>query len=77
MKLTCNICEGKIDVPENTKSGTRITCPHCFAQLGIYKVKGELVVGCALCKEAVFDPTSCGECERRREKRTIIEEGKL
>lgn len=77
MILKCNICEGDIDVPDDTKPGTRITCPHCFSQLGLYKVKSKFVVGCALCKEPVFDPTACGECERRREKKSIIEEGKL
>ncbi|MFH1710609.1 MAG: hypothetical protein ABH860_06075 [bacterium] len=77
MILLCNICEYKIDVPDGTKPRTRITCPNCFAQLGLYKFKGQFVLGCAMCKELTFDPTSCENCDRRREKRSIIEEGKL
>lgn len=77
MILPCNICEYKIDVPDNTKPGARITCPNCFAQLGLYKYKGQFVLGCAICKEPVFDPNVCAMCERNRERKTILEEGKL
>jgi len=77
MKLQCNICETKIEIPANAKHGDRITCPNCFAQLGLYRVKGKLYIGCAICKESVFDPAGCEACERRREKKLIIEEGRL
>ena len=77
MILKCNICETDIDLPDNPKPGHRITCSNCFAQLALYKVKGKYVIGCALCKEPKFDPSNCGDCERRREKKTILEEGRL
>jgi len=77
MMLQCNICEWKIDIPEKAKPGDRITCPNCFAQLGLYKVRGQFVLGCAMCKEPAFDPANCEDCERRREKRSLLEEGKL
>lgn len=77
MILPCNICEFKIDVPEGSKPGARITCPNCYAQLGLYKYKGKLVLGCAMCKESTFNPDRCENCERRREKQAILEEGKL
>jgi hypothetical protein len=77
MKLKCNVCESDIDIPENAKPGTRITCPTCFAQLGLHKFEGKLYLGCALCKDVVFDPKACGECERRREKKSILKEGRL
>ena len=77
MNLPCNICEYKIDVPDGTKPGARFTCPNCFAQLGLYKVRGQFVLGCAICKEAVFDPNACAMCERNRERKAILEEGKL
>jgi ribosomal protein S27E len=77
MKLKCNICENEIEINENTKPGTRITCPNCFAQLAVYKHKGKLVIGCAMCKESIFDPSNCERCERRQEKRELIKEGRL
>ena len=77
MNLLCNICEYKIDIPDGTKSGVRITCPNCFAQLGLYKVRGKFVLGCAICKESVFDPDGCAKCERNRERKALLEEGKL
>jgi len=77
MKLECPVCEVKIELPDNTKPGTRVTCPNCFAQMGLFVHKGTKVLGCALCKEAVFSPDNCEECERRREKKKILEEGAL
>lgn len=77
-KMTCPICENKIELPAGTKIGHRVTCPHCFAQLALYKHKGEEVLACALCKNPTFDPVECGDCERRRDKKkAIIEEGQL
>jgi C4-type Zn-finger protein len=76
--LKCPICEANIEIHEKTKGGERLTCPNCFAQLALYKHRGKLVFGCAYCKELVFDPAACDECERRHErKRQLIEEGKL
>jgi primosomal protein N' len=77
MKLPCNVCETKIEIPDKAKPGLRITCPNCFAQLGLYKIKNDFFLGCAMCKEAVFDPNGCARCERNREKKTILEEGTL
>jgi hypothetical protein len=77
MQLKCHICEEDIDLPANPTSGSRITCPRCFAQLGAYNVKGKWVLGCAMCKVTTFDPMNCGECERKREKQLLLEEGKL
>ncbi|PIS30242.1 hypothetical protein COT42_03445 [Candidatus Saganbacteria bacterium CG08_land_8_20_14_0_20_45_16] len=73
----CPICEGPIDVAENARAGERFTCPHCFAQLALHKHKGGLVLGCVFCKENVFDPMRCGDCERRLEKKRLFEEGRL
>ena len=78
MKMTCPICETKIELPKNTKIGERMTCPTCFAQLALYKHEGKHVLACALCKNPTFDVNECGDCERRKEKkRVLIEEGKL
>jgi primosomal protein N' len=75
--LNCPVCENKIEFPDRTKAGERITCPRCYAQLALYKHKGEWVVGCAFCKEPVFDPALCEECERRHERKKLLEEGRL
>lgn len=78
MKMTCPVCENNIDLPDKAKTGERVTCPTCFAQLALHKIGGRLLLACAICKNPVFDPAECGNCERRREKkRAIIEEGKL
>lgn len=77
MQIQCNVCEFKFEVPNDTKPGARITCPNCFAQLGLYKLQGKLYPGCALCKEPNFDPSKCEDCERRREKKKLYEEGTL
>jgi len=78
LKATCPICEHSFDIPSQTKPHDRITCPNCFAQLALHHHKGQLVLACALCKNPIFDPEECGDCERRREKKkAIIEEGKL
>jgi C4-type Zn-finger protein len=78
IKVQCPICEFKFEIPKVSKIGERVTCPNCFAQLGLHKQKDEYVLGCAFCKELVFDAQNCEECERRHEKRKqIIEEGRL
>lgn len=77
IKLNCPICENAIELPDNPKEKQRVTCPNCFAQLALYKHKGKHVLGCAICKEPLFDPANCGDCERRREKKKILEEGTL
>jgi len=59
------------------RAGDRLTCPGCFAQLGLFLRKGKFEVGCAMCKEPVFDPDACEECERRHEKKKLIEDGQL
>jgi uncharacterized protein YbaR (Trm112 family) len=76
--MACPICEHKIELPDSTKEGARMTCPYCFAQLALYKHKGQDILACALCKNPNFDPEECGDCERRREKKkAIIKEGQL
>ena len=77
MQLKCPICENDIEIPDKTEPGKRITCPTCFAQLGLFKHGGVQILGCAICKDPVFDPESCAQCERRREKKKILEEGRL
>jgi len=77
IKLTCPICENNIELSDSSKAGSRLTCPACFAQLALFKHQGKHVLGCAMCKEPVFDPGNCGDCERRREKKKILEEGRL
>lgn len=76
-KYRCPVCENEVEVPEGVKPSERITCPHCFAQLALHKHHGELVFACAICKEPVFDPDQCADCERRREKKKLLEEGRL
>ncbi|OGC08389.1 hypothetical protein A3F86_02010 [candidate division WOR-1 bacterium RIFCSPLOWO2_12_FULL_45_9] len=73
----CPICENKIDLRHQPQKGERITCQNCYAQLAFYEHKHKIVIGCAICKESIFDPTGCGECERRHEKKRILEEGRL
>ncbi len=75
--MECPICENNIDIAKDAKSGTRITCDNCFAQLALYSHKGKIVLGCAMCKESIFEPENCGNCERRREKKRLLEEGRL
>lgn len=78
IRLNCPVCEHKIELADSVKDGKRITCPNCFAQLGLFKTKKQIILGCAVCKEPVFDPSLCGECERHREKkRAILEKGEL
>jgi len=76
-KLNCPVCENEIEIPKEAKEGKRLTCQNCFAQLALYKYKGEKLLACAFCKEPLFDPEQCEGCERRREKKKIIEEGRL
>jgi DNA-directed RNA polymerase subunit RPC12/RpoP len=73
----CPICETENDISDQTGIGERITCPGCFAQLALHKYKGKRVLACAICKEPVFDPANCDDCERRREKKSLLEEGRL
>ncbi len=76
--LKCPICETDIEILEKPMSGERLTCSNCYAQLALRKIKSKLILGCAYCKEPVFDPVACDECERRHErKRELIEEGRL
>jgi hypothetical protein len=77
MKLTCHICETAFEIPASAKPGDRLTCTNCFAQLGLHKVGGKFYLGCPMCKEEIFTSKACGDCERRREKKTLLEEGKL
>lgn len=77
IKVSCPICESIIQLPEKTKEKERVTCPNCFAQLALFKHKGKPILGCALCQKPVFDPASCGECEVRRERKALLEEGRL
>ncbi|MDD4179491.1 MAG: hypothetical protein PHH14_05530 [Candidatus Margulisbacteria bacterium] len=77
-KLSCPICEAEIELFDNVKDKQRMTCPNCFAQLGLFKHAGSYVLACAICKEPIFDPSNCADCERRHEKKKkIIEEGQL
>ncbi|MFH1683747.1 MAG: hypothetical protein ABIA67_02560 [Candidatus Margulisiibacteriota bacterium] len=73
----CPVCEGPIEIPDSAKIGDRLTCPNCFAQLALYKHKKEQIIGCAICKEAVFNPENCEDCTRREEKKRLLEEGRL
>jgi hypothetical protein len=73
----CPVCESDIEVPDNERKGTRITCHICFAQLALHEHKKKRFLACAVCKEPVFDPANCGECERRRDKKRILKEGQL
>lgn len=77
IKMTCPICENSLDIPDKAKPKDRLTCPHCFAQLALHKHDGKLFLGCAICQEPVFEPANCGDCERRRERKSILEEGRL
>lgn len=73
----CPICENKIELHHHPKNGERITCPNCFSQLAFYEHNHNISIGCAMCKESIFDPSGCGECERRNEKKRLLEEGRL
>ena len=77
MKLKCPICEAEIEIPEKTKEKGRITCANCFSQFLLFKQKGKFLLGCAPCPELVFDPMVCEDCERRRERKKLYEEGEL
>ena len=76
-KHKCPVCENQIELTEGAKEGKRITCPHCFAQLAWHKHKGKFFLACPTCREEIFDPMNCEECERRIEKRKLLEEGRL
>jgi hypothetical protein len=76
-KHKCPVCENPIELTEGAKEGKRVTCPNCFAQLAWHKHKGKFFLACPTCKEAAFDPMNCEECDRRIEKRKLLEEGRL
>ena len=76
-KFSCPVCEFEIELSDKTGEKVRVTCPGCSAQLGLFKQGDKFILGCALCKEPVFDPSNCEECERRREKHKLIEEGRI
>ncbi|MBU0672612.1 MAG: hypothetical protein KJ732_06265 [Candidatus Margulisbacteria bacterium] len=73
----CPVCESKIDVPEQTKLKERLTCPSCFSQLSLQNYKGKNILTCAVCKEPVFDPVNCEDCDRLRDKQKLLDEGRL
>ena len=73
----CPICESNFDVADNTKPGQRLSCPTCSAQLALRKHRGKLVLTCPTCKEEIFDPQNCEECETKREKQRLLNEGRL
>lgn len=77
LKLSCPICEAPVEVPPLVEERTRVTCHNCFAQLAVYRQKDEIILTCAMCKESIFDPENCENCDRRREKKRIFEEGRL
>ena len=56
--LKCIVCEKKFEVPLKTKTGERLTCPNCFAQLTLQIAEGKRVLRCAMCKKDVLE---CGE----------------
>jgi DNA-directed RNA polymerase subunit RPC12/RpoP len=76
-KMRCPICDNEIILPENIKHGDRLTCPHCSAQLALRHHRGKDFLTCPVCKEAIFDPQNCEECETRRGKKRLLEEGRL
>jgi hypothetical protein len=73
----CPICDNRIELPDTAKAKERTTCPTCFAQLALHKVRGKLILGCAICNEPEFDPANCGDCETRREKKKLYTDGEL
>jgi hypothetical protein len=77
MKRKCPVCENPVEIPDGGKAGARATCTNCFAQLAVFKNKIDYFLACAICKEPVFDPANCGDCERRRERKRLLEEGRL
>ncbi|MFA6431951.1 MAG: hypothetical protein WCV91_06215 [Candidatus Margulisiibacteriota bacterium] len=77
MIINCPVCDNPIELPEKPKEKERVTCNFCYTQLAIFKHKGEYILACAVCKDRVFEPGNCGECERRHERKRILEEGKL
>lgn len=73
----CPICENVIELEEKTPIGQRVTCPNCFAQLALRKHKRKMILTCPTCKEEIFDPQNCEECDHRAEKRKLLDEGRL
>ena len=72
IKVFCPICETNIELKEGTKEGKRFSCPTCFAQLGLRKIKGEYKAVCALCKDPQMDCRNCDERERTRVEKDLI-----
>ncbi|MDI6732083.1 MAG: hypothetical protein QME05_05900 [Candidatus Margulisbacteria bacterium] len=77
LNLDCPICETKVEISDSVKAKERVTCPNCFAQLQVYKYKGKNILTCAVCADPIFDPAKCDDCERRRERKVLLEEGRL
>ena len=75
--MNCPICEHQVELPQGAQAGSRFTCGNCFAQLALHRHKGRLVVGCATCKEEIFDPLNCENCDSLRDKKKLLEEGRL
>lgn len=73
----CPICDNSFEIADSTKIGERLSCPNCSAQLALRKFRGKKVLTCPTCKEEIFDPQNCEECETKREKKRLLEEGRL
>lgn len=77
MILKCPICDYEIDLSDDIKPGDRITCPNCFAQLAFHHHRKKTFLACPTCKEEIFDPANCEDCDRRTEKKKLLNEGRL
>jgi hypothetical protein len=73
----CPICDTKLEIADTVRIGERITCTNCYAQLALRKHKRRKILTCPTCKEEIFDPQNCEECDTRREKKRLLEEGRL
>jgi hypothetical protein len=73
----CPICDSEIELADDTRPGERLTCPNCYTQLALRKHRGKLILTCPTCKEEVFDPQNCEECDRRMDKKKLLDEGRL
>lgn len=72
IQVNCNICDTRIELPDGTAEGKRFTCPTCFAQLSLKKLKGKLVAACAMCKKIVMECEVCDEREAIRVEKDLI-----
>ena len=68
MDHICPVCESEIMVSGLAEVGDRFVCENCFAELALHRFRGEHYLGCPFCKKKTFDPTNCGQCERRSAK---------